>query len=46
MNRDIDRENLLKMLHIDLTDTSIIDNGFNIMQQDIEELDKVLELKK
>lgn len=33
---------LLKILNIDLTNFSIIDNGFKILEKDIEELSKVL----
>ncbi|MDO4375605.1 MAG: M3 family metallopeptidase [bacterium] len=33
---------LLKMLNIDLLNTNIIESGFNVMSQDIKELEKVL----
>ncbi len=35
---------LLKMLNIDLTNSNIIDNGFKVMEQDIEELEKILKI--
>ena len=35
---------LLKMLNIDLTNFNIIDNGFKVMEKDIEELEKILSL--
>ena len=37
---------LLKMLNIDLTNPSIIDNGFKVLEVDIEKLGNVLALKK
>lgn len=37
---------LLKMLHIDLTDSKIIDNGFHVLKKSIEELEQVLILKQ
>lgn len=37
---------LLKMLNIDLTNSNIIENGFKVMKKDIEELDKILSLRK
>lgn len=36
---------LLKMLDIDLTSSNIIDNGFKVLESDIEELEKTLKLK-
>lgn len=36
---------LLKMINIDLTNSNIIDNGFKIMERDIEELEKVLKTR-
>lgn len=36
---------LKKLLNIDLTDSNIIENGFKVMEKDIEELEKVLSLK-
>lgn len=35
---------LLKILNIDLTNPSIIENGFEVMKSDIEKLNKVLSL--
>jgi len=32
------------MLNIDLTNFNIIDNGFKVMEKDIEELEKILSL--
>lgn len=37
---------LLKMLNIDLTNSDIINEGFNILKKDVEELEKNLILKK
>ncbi len=37
---------LLKLLNIDLTNNNIINNGFKVMENDIEELDKILTLRK
>lgn len=37
---------LLKMLNIDLTNPSIIENGFKVMENDVEKLNKVLSIKK
>ncbi len=37
---------LLKIINIDLINTDIIETGFNVMAEDIEELHKVLYLKK
>lgn len=37
---------LLKMIDIDLTNTGIISEGFNILERAIEKLNKVLSLKK
>ncbi len=37
---------LLKILNIDLVNTNIIESGFNIMAEDIKELQKVLSLNK
>lgn len=37
---------LLKILNIDLVNTDIIESGFNIMAEDIKELQKVLSLNK
>ena len=36
---------LLKKINIDVTDPSIIDNGFKILKNDIEEFEKILSLK-
>ncbi len=36
---------LLKLLNIDLTNSNIINNGFKVMENDIEELDKILTLR-
>lgn len=37
---------LLKMLNIDLTNPTIIENGFKVMENDVEKLNKVLSIKK
>ena len=37
---------LLKILNIDLINTNIIESGFNVMAEDIKELQKVLSLNK
>ena len=37
---------LLKILNIDLVNTNIIESGFNVMAEDIKELQKVLPLNK
>lgn len=37
---------LLKILNIDLMNTNIIESGFNIMAEDIKELQKILSLNK
>lgn len=37
---------LLKILNIDLINTNIIESGFNVMAEDIKELQKVLSLSK
>ena len=37
---------LLKILNIDLVNTNIIESGFNVMAEDIKELQKVLSLNK
>lgn len=37
---------LLKILNIDLVNTNIIESGFNVMAEDIKELQKVLSLTK
>ena len=37
---------LLKILNIDLTNSDIINEGFNILKKDVEELEKNLILKK
>ena len=36
---------LLKILHIDFTNSNIIDDGFKVMEKDIGTLDKILSLK-
>lgn len=36
---------LLKILNIDLVNTNIIESGFNVMEKDIKELQKVLSQK-
>ena len=37
---------LLKILNIDLLNSNIIESGFNVMAEDIKELQKVLSLSK
>ena len=37
---------LLKILNIDLVNTNIIESGFNVMAEDIKELQKILSLNK
>ena len=37
---------LLKILNIDLVNTNIIESGFNVMAEDIKELQEVLSLNK
>lgn len=37
---------LLKILNIDLLNSNIIESGFNVMAEDIKELQKILSLSK
>lgn len=37
---------LLKILNIDLLNSNIIESGFNVMAEDINELQKILSLSK